>query len=87
MGTDGNAIALVTGAKNVLLVNVLADLGMSAEIKKQVCGHLALAGVKLVLIEGIYNDHENYPCDGMTNPKIQSEGSVTLFEYSVQNSD
>ena len=35
MGTDGNAIAVVTGAKNVLLVNVLADLGMSAEIKKQ----------------------------------------------------
>ena len=82
MGTDGNAISIVTGAKNMLLVNALADLGMSAEIKKQVCGHLALAGVKLVLIEGIYNDHENYPCAGMTNPQIQANGVVTLFEYT-----
>ena len=82
MGTDGNAIAVVTGAKNVLLVNVLADLGMSAEIKKQVCGHLAVAGVNLVLVEGTYKNHENYPCIGMTNPEIQANGLVTLFEYT-----
>ena len=82
MGTDGNAIAVVTGAKNVLLVNVLADFGLGAEIEKEVCGHLAVAGVNLVLVEGTYKNHENYPCIGMTNPEIQANGLVTLFEYT-----
>ena len=82
MGTDGNAIAVVTGAKNVLLVNVLADFGLGAEIKKEVCGHLAVAGVNLVLVEGTYKNYEDYPCIGMTNPEIQANGLVTLFEYT-----
>ena len=35
MGTDGNTISIVTGAKNTLLVNALGDLGMNAKIKNR----------------------------------------------------
>ena len=87
MGNDGNAIAIVTGAKNIMAVNSLADFIISDKIRKEVCHKLAVSGVKLVLVEGLYDNSENYPCDGMKNPKIQSEGSVTLFEYSVKKSD
>ena len=37
MGSNGNAISVVTGAKNILVVNALADYAMSEVIKEEIC--------------------------------------------------
>jgi hypothetical protein len=87
MGTDGNAIAMLTGVQNVLAVNDLRDLIMGNEIRKEVCNKLKQSRVKLVLVEGLYDNVKDYPCTGMTNPRVQIEGNVTLFKYLVPWSD
>ena len=87
MGDNGNAISIVTGAKNVSTVNALIDMTISSEIKDQVCRKLEMSRVKLVLVEGVFDSSEEYPCIGMANPKIQTGGTVTLFEYLTRESD
>lgn len=82
MGSDGNAISIVTGAKNILVVNAMADFAMSTQIKKEICTKLALSGVRHVLVEWRFENNEDYPCIGMTNPRIQTNGVITLFEYT-----
>lgn len=79
MSSEGNAISIVTGGENILAVNALADLAISAEINRLICVKLSLSGVNHVLTEGKYE--QNFPCDGMTNPKILANGSVTLLDY------
>jgi len=87
MGTDGNAIAMLTGVQNVLAVNDLKDLIMGDEIRKEVCNKLKQSRVKLVLVEGLYDNGKEYPCMGMTNPEAQIEGNITLFKYLAHWSD
>ena len=79
MAFDGNAVSIVTGGRNVLATNVISDLEVEEELKNQICLKLKLAKVKYVLVEGAY---DNFPCAGMTNPQIQANGVVTLFEYT-----
>jgi hypothetical protein len=83
MGSNGNAISIVTGAKNILIVNaVLADSEMSAGFNEEICNDIATSGVNFILVEGSYRSDEDYPCIGMTNPSSQANGAVTLFEYA-----
>lgn len=82
MGSNGNAISIVTGAKNILAVNAIADFAMSANLKEVICDHLATSGVNFILVEGSFTSSKDYPCIGMTNPSNQTNGAVTLFEYT-----
>jgi hypothetical protein len=82
MGSNGNAISVVTGAKNILVVNALADYAISEVINEEICNDIATSGVNFILVEGSYKSDEDYPCIGMTNPSKQANGAVTLFEYA-----
>ena len=87
MGSNGNAISVVTGSKNILVVNTLADYAMSAVIKDEICKNIEKSGVGFILIEGDFRKSGDYLCIGMTNPSIQANGEVTLFEYAPPRSD
>ena len=87
MGSNGNAISVVTGAKNILVVNALADYAMSDVIKEEICKNLEKAGVDFILIEGNFRKSGDYPCIGMTNPSNQVNDTVTLFEYAPLTPD
>jgi hypothetical protein len=82
MGSNGNAISIVTGAENILVVNALADYAMSEVIKEEICNNIEKSGVNFILIEGSYRSDEEYPCIGMANPSKQANDTVTLFEYA-----
>ena len=81
MAFDGNAISIVTGAKNLLAVNSLTDLIISDGVKKLGCKRLEISEIDLVLVEGSYDRYDNYPCSGMKDPKIQLGGESTLFRF------
>lgn len=86
MTSNGNAISIVTGGVNVLMSNDLVDLSISETIRQETCQRLKLSGVKFVLVEGIFEAGENYPCIGMSRPQLVGNGLQTIFNYS-QSSD
>ena len=81
MAFDGNAISIVTGAKNLLAVNSLADLTISDRARNFGCKKLEISEIDLVLVEGAYDKDDKYPCSGLKDPKIQLGGESTLFRF------
>ena len=81
MAFDGNAISIVTGAKNLLAVNSLADLTISDRARNFGCKKLEISEIDLVLVEGAYDKGDKYPCSGLKDPKIQLGGESTLFSF------
>ena len=81
MAFDGNAISIVTGAKNLLAITSLGDLKISDQIQELVCERLETSEISLVLVEGAYDISDKFPCFGMKNPKIQPDKGSTLFEF------
>lgn len=82
MDFDGNALTIALGAKNVLAVNSLGDLSISSDIKEAVCSKLELSDVNYVLLNSIEFNNSEIPCPGMSNPQIQPEEGIILFDYS-----
>ena len=81
MTDDGNAISIITGAKNLLATNTLADFEVSDLIRTEACKKLKSVPINLVLVVGVYEVGNRYPCPGMKDPRIQSDYGVTLFRF------
>ena len=82
MAFDGNAVELVTGAKNLLTAPNFQTLGLSERIQSRGCARLLEFNVEIVFVEGSYADESKAPCPGLTNPKLLSDGAVTVFDLS-----
>jgi hypothetical protein len=85
MAFDGNAISIITGAKNLLVVNSLADFEISDLIRNEACKKLQNDEIRLVLVEGSYEVGNRYPCPGMSDPIVQSDNGGTLFRFEPTN--
>ena len=82
MAFDGNAVELVTGAKNLLTAPNFQILGLSERIQSRGCARLLEFNVEIIFVEGDYANESKAPCPGLTNPKLLSEGAVTVFDLS-----
>ena len=82
MAFDGNAVELVTDARNLLSTPNFQILGLSERIRSLGCARLLESKVQIVFIEGNYANGSEAPCPGLTNPKLLSDGAVTVFDLS-----
>ena len=80
MAFDGNAVELVTGVKNFLSTPSFQYLGLSERIRSVGCARLLESKVEIVFIEGSYANESEAPCPGLKNPKLLSDGTVTVFD-------
>jgi len=83
MDFDGNALAIVMGAKNVLVVNSLGDLNINPDLRRAACAKLELSGVEFILLNSAELGGSEIPCPGMINPQVQPEEGIVLFDYST----
>ena len=80
MAFDGNAVKIVTGAKNLLTAPNFQILGLSERMLSLGCARVLESKVEIVFIEGSYANESEAPCPGLTNPKLLSDGAVTVFD-------
>jgi len=80
MANNGNAISLVTGAKNLLATNSLADLQISAKVRLEVCERLDRLKVKTILIENTNTVSQKPPCPRMVKIYSPNNSQFTIFK-------